>query len=295
MINKFIIAGADGYIGQRIVKTIQESQRMKLLSPLKHENYIHFDLLDISGFNFNLIKPHDNVILLAGISSPDLCSSDFKRSFKINVNGTIEFINECLRQKARVLFFSSDMVYGNSQGRNDEDDPPRFPAGEYGIMKWIVEKHFLGVTGFKAFRLSYVFSWNDRFTQYLRSCFESKQPAEIFHPLVRRAVYIQDLVTCIINIFGRWDEYENQFFNICGPAYVSRIDIAEAFCRHVGKIELKLVTPGIEFFSARPARIKITSKYSASLFSGEFSTIDSAFTAEQEYFLKDSKWKTRLP
>lgn len=293
MINKFVIAGADGYIGQRIVKTIHESQRMILLSPVQREYYIHLDLLDVQRFNFGLINPFDKVILLAGISSPDLCSSDFKRSFEINVIGTVRFISECLRKRARVLFLSSDTVYGASSKENDEDVIPHCPAGEYGIMKWIVEKYFTGDPGFKSFRLSYVFSWNDKFTLYLRNCLTRKQTAEIFHPFIRRAVYIQDLVTCVTNLFSCWDLYDNQFFNICGPQYVSRLDIAESFCRNVGEVGLNLVTPGEEFYRVRPAAIKITSKYSDSLLGKEFTTIDNAFQIEEQYFLKKAVWKTR--
>ena len=284
--NRLIVAGADGYIGQRIQRNTQQKDEMLLLSPVKADNYIPFDLQHVSDFDFSLISPDDTVIMLAGISSPDICASKFQMAFNINVTGTIQFISGCLERKARVLFFSSDTVYGSSAGENDEDCFPSDPAGEYGTMKLLVEGYFKGETYFKSFRLSYVFSWYDKFTSYLRTCYEQKTKSEIFHPFIRKAVYIDDLVSCILNIHNDWEKYSNQFFNICGPDYLSRVEIARLFNKHIGNLELQIITPDNGFFLARPQKIFINSKYSASLLGKRFTQIEDAFAFEKQKFLQ---------
>ena len=286
MNSRLILAGADGYIGQRIQRSTQHKEEMLLLSPLQVEDYIPFDLLHVSDFDFSLINPRDTIIMLAGISSPDVCASKFQMAFNINVTGTIQFISGCLARSARVLFFSSDTVYGSSEGENDEDFFPSDPAGEYGTMKLLVERYFKGEPDFKSFRLSYVFSWYDKFTSYLRTCYEQKKKSEIFHPFIRKAVYIDDLVACILNISNDWDKYSNQFFNICGPGYLSRVEIAQLFNKHIGNLDLQIITPDNGFFKARPQKIFINSKYSASLLGKNFTPIEDALTIEKQNFLK---------
>jgi dTDP-4-dehydrorhamnose reductase len=278
---KLIIAGADGYIGQRIQRRVQNNNNVILLSPLSNDNYKFFDLLQISKFNFNIINKSDTIILLAGISSPDLCNKQYQYSFKINVIGTIEFISCCLKKGARVLFFSSDTIYGNSKERNDENIFPTNPIGEYGNMKLLVEKYFRGEPNFKSFRLSYVFSWNDKFMIYLRECFEREITAEIYDPLIRKVVYIEDLISCIINIHKGWEKFNNQYFNICGPDYLSRVEIANYFIQNIGHLNLKIIKPDNDFFKARPPKINFNSLNSTLLLGKNFTPISEAINSEK--------------
>lgn len=281
MNQKLIIAGADGYIGQRLQKSPQYKKQMLLLSPVPHDKFIPFDLLQISKFNFDIINRSDTIIFLAGISSPDICNKNYQYSFNINVIKTIEFINNCLKKGARVLFFSSDTIYGHSLKGNDEDIFPTNPIGEYGNMKLLVEKYFSGETNFKSFRLSYVFSWNDKFMKYLRECFEKEMTAEIYDPLIRKVVYIEDLITCIMNIHAGWEKFNNQYFNICGPQYLSRVEIATYFTQHIGHLNLKIIKPDNDFFKARPQKINFNSKYSTSLLGKNFTPISEAIKYEK--------------
>lgn len=282
---RLIIAGADGYIGRRIQEKMPVKERIVLLSPVKADGYINLDLLDTSGFDYNLIGPGDAVVMLAAISSPDLCSSNFKMAFDVNVRGTINFIQGCLSRNARVLFFSSDTVYGNSPEENNEDILPDDPVGEYGRMKFLVERYFRGENGFKAFRLSYVFSWNDRYTSYLRSCLENKSTADIFDPFIRKAVYIEDLIGCVSGLTNNWDGFQNQYFNICGPEYLSRLDIANSFSKYIGSLDINIIRPDESFFRARPSKINISTKYSEALLGRSFTRIEEALLMEKARFL----------
>jgi dTDP-4-dehydrorhamnose reductase len=281
MDNKLIIAGADGYIGQRIQNSLNKNVQLLLLSTLLDNKYNFFDLLQLSKFNFNIINKSDTIVLLAGISSPDVCNENYQYSFNINVIGTIEFIRNCLKKGARVLFFSSDAIYGHSSGRNNEDIFPENPLGEYGNMKLLIEKYFKDDINFKSFRLSYVFSWNDKFMKYLRSCLDEKKIAEVYDPLIRKVVFIEDLIQCIQNLHNEWDKFDNQYYNICGPKYLSRIEIANYFIKHVGHLDLEIIKPDDKFYEARPQKIFFNSKYSTSLLGKKFTLISDAIQYEK--------------
>lgn len=285
MQNQLIIAGADSYIGQRIQKSINNEVKLLLLSSINSENYTFFDLLQISKFDFKIINDSDTVVFLSGISSPDQCNEDYQNSFNINVIGTIQFINNCLKRRARVLFFSSDVIYGNSLKRNDENIIPSNPLGEYGKMKLLIEKYFKDEINFKSFRLSYVFSWNDKFMKYLRSCYENKSLAEIYDPLIRKVVFIEDLIKCILNIHNEWEHHKSQYFNICGPEYLSRVEIANCFIKNIGHLNIKIINPDKIFYDARPQKIKFNSAYSTSLLGKSFTPLNEALQYEKLHYV----------
>ena len=104
----------------------------------------------------------------------------------------------------KVLFLSSDAVYGNVEHGFEESQPIN-PLGAYAEMKAIVEKRFEGNPTFKVLRLSYNFFKDDRFTKYLRQCAESGVEAEVFDPLTRAVVHRDDTVDAILSIAAKWD------------------------------------------------------------------------------------------
>lgn len=67
------------------------------------------------------------------------------------------------------------------------------PAGEYAAMKREVEQRFSDNASFKAIRLSYVFSPEDKFSRYLAGCAERNEEADLFHPFFRAIVHRDDV------------------------------------------------------------------------------------------------------
>ena len=100
---------------------------------------------------------------MASISAPDICAREHERAWSVNVTGTSEFISRTIERGGRVIFFSSDTVYGECEDPFDESALCK-PAGEYAEMKHKVERRFIENPSFKSIRLSYVFSREDKFT-----------------------------------------------------------------------------------------------------------------------------------
>ena len=251
-----IIIGKNGFIAKKLLL------RGNYLSTTTNVNDdIFLDLSDADNFNYNIIDENTTVIFLAAISSPDECNNNYESSYQINVIGTKHFISESLKRGAKVLFFSSDVVYGNTQKIVNEKSETN-PFGNYAKMKDEVEKYFEGVKNFKVFRLSYVLSKEDKYLSYLQSCILKNEEAEVFYPFSRKVVFIDDVLESIENIIKLWDKFENQKFNICGESDVSRKDIADFFNKiNNGKLRYKLLEPDESFWKARPKDINITSLY----------------------------------
>ena len=246
------LVGAPGNIGKRVVEKgedINVISRFELKldqRPLKY----NFDNKSIGGTR---IQEGDVVIFAAAISEPSVVSAQFDKALAVNVESTGEFISKVLEKGCKVLFLSSDAVYGDVESGFDESHPVN-PKGAYAEMKAVVEKRFEGNPNFKALRLSYNFYKDDRFTKYLRQCAESGVEAEIFDPLTRAVVHRDDTVDAILSITANWDNADGQYINCGGPQVLSRQQFTEVVKRvALPTLKFKVTQPPAKFYTERAA------------------------------------------
>jgi nucleoside-diphosphate-sugar epimerase len=133
-------------------------------------------------------------------------------------------------------------------------------------MKHEVEKRFIGNLQFKAIRLSYVFSREDRFTKYLSGCAKHGEAAEIFHPFYRAIIHRDDVVDGAIALALRWHEYPQPVINFGGPEVLARTEFAQVLKEVVlPDLRFSVTEPDAEFFKNRPRVIRMESPVLASL------------------------------
>ena len=199
------------------------------------------------------------MFLTAAISAPDICAREHDRAWAVNVTGTSAFITGAIKRGARVIFFSSDTVYGEREDEFDECATCN-PAGEYAVMKREVEKRFFGNPSFKAIRLSYVFSHEDKFTHYLAGCARRNEEVDLFHPFFRAIVHRDDVVAGALALAKRWHEIPEQVINFGGPQVLSRVEFAKCLREvHFHDLRFKVTEPDADFFKNRPRVIAMTS------------------------------------
>lgn len=256
---RLIIVGASGYIGRAIRESAKTLFELIVTSSGNNNDALHLNLSSPEEFNYDFIRSDDLVCLTAAISAPDICARDHDRAWALNVTGTSKFIQNVIDRGARVVFFSSDTVYGEREELFDETAVSN-PAGEYAEMKREVEQRFSGNTSFKTIRLSYVFSQEDKFSRYLASCAERNEEADLFHPFFRAIVHLDDVVEGVLVLAKHWDEVPEQVINFGGPQVLSRIDFAECLREaHFHNLRFKVTQPGDNFFRNRPRVIAMTS------------------------------------
>lgn len=259
-VSKVVVVGATGYIGKLLFKEASLLSVTYGTGTLAINGMLSLRLDCPGQFDYGLIKPCDTVLLTAAISAPDICAREHERAIAINVNGTSEFIERVLTRGGRVVFFSSDTVYGERLRVFDESASIN-PAGEYAEMKAVVERRFMGNPLFKSIRLSYVFSREDKFRKYLSSCAERGETAELFHPFFRAIVHRGDVVAGALELVKRWDEFPQRVINFGGPEVLSRVDIAESLQRFMyPSLRFRVVEPAAEFFKNRPKVIAMSSE-----------------------------------
>ena len=261
---KTALVGSSGYIAEFILKRFAVESNLGSVLRLGRnpDSEAYLDLLEPEKFDYSLLDDIDYVVFTAAISGPDKCANDFDNCWSINVTGTSYFIREALTRKCRVLFFSSDAVFGDIPGSIYTEESETQAYTPYGRMKKAIEDDFKDNPFFKAIRLSYVVSAKDRFVTYCLNCLRNGEIADIFHPFYRNVIVVSDVVDVVTYFAKHWNEYEPTFLNVAGKELVSRIRIADELNRHFdGKLKYTVSMPGAEFFTNRPRITQMQSLY----------------------------------
>ncbi len=257
--NQIFIVGATGYLGNALLSKAKIYCSACGTSTTGKSGFLQLLLDSPSDFDYRIIGPDSVIFLTAALSAPDICTNEHDRAWAVNVTGTSAFITKVMGRGGRVVFFSSDTVYGERSDAFDESSESN-PSGEYAEMKHEVEKRFLGNPLFKSIRLSYVFSREDKFTKYLIGCEERGEEADLFHPFYRAIVHRDDVVDGALALAERWDEFPQQVINFGGPEVLSRIDFAECLkSAGIPSLRFKVTEPEEAFFKNRPKIIAMTS------------------------------------
>lgn len=258
------IVGSSGYISSFLIEyLLKKNPSAEIVKFDQVGNYDFFiDLNQPTNFDYSVLSGIDFIIFTAAISGPDKCASDFEQCWNINVVGTEHFITSAIERGCKVLFFSSDAVFGEDLGVVFDELSKTNATTAYGRMKKHVEDTFRGKLNFKAIRLSYVASKKDRFTSYCLSCVDNKSEAEVFHPFYRNAIVISDVLETVNWLINNWTLLDSQFLNIAGTELVSRIRMADEINRYCGyRLKYKLIIPDNSFFANRPRITQMSSLY----------------------------------
>ena len=260
---KIAIVGSSGYIASYLIYRFENEQKMDSILRIGRSNSDQqLELLRSEEFDYSVLDDIEYVIFTAAISSPDQCANDFHTCWKINVEGSTRFIREALSRNCKVLFFSSDAVFGNDHGSAFYEDSPTRAATAYGRMKKTVEDEFKDEHGFKAIRLSYVISSHDKFIRYCLDCMRNNSEAEIFHPFYRNCITLSEVGNIIAWMIKRWEDYPYCYLNAAGPELISRIRIVDELNRKTGNaLRYKVTIPDEAFFRNRPEITQMESLY----------------------------------
>lgn len=258
------LTGSSGYIAGYLLKRFIKERDIKKIIKIDQDNSadVYLNLLEPEKFDYTVLDDIDYIIFTAAISGPDKCAAEFDLCWSVNVTGTGFFIREAIKRGCKVLFFSSDAVFGDIPGKIYTEDSETLAETPYGRMKKAVEDEFKADARFKAIRLSYVASARDRFVSYCLGCIERNETADVFHPFYRNCVTVGDVVNVVVWFLSHWDEYPVSALNVAGRELVSRVRIADELNRHLGgRLKYTISVPDDSFYANRPRITQMKSLY----------------------------------
>jgi nucleoside-diphosphate-sugar epimerase len=256
---KVLIIGVTGIIGVDLKNKLSKYYRVIGTSRISGAETLQFNLSNFNDFGKLPVDENTVVLILAGVTSPDFCTNHPQHAWEVNVTQTGKLIKYLLSHRARVIFFSSDTVYGESVNDFDESRPPA-PVGTYASTKFEIEQRFEGNDRFKSIRVSYVVSRRDKFTLYLEASASTQTIAEVYHPHYRSAISICDLVDGIHGLIKNWDSINLRNINFGGPITLSRLALADAMrILRFPNLRYAVVDPPYHFARSRAQRINMRS------------------------------------
>lgn len=251
--HRALIVGSNGYLGKELFAAACRLGEVRGTSSRAGAGAIQLDLGNAAAFDYASIQKREVIFLTAAISEPDVCASEHDRAWAINVTGTSIFIGKALDLGARVVFFSSDTVYGEQSTPCDEAQARQPGGGAYADMKHAIETKFSGHPDVKSIRLSYVFSREDRFSRYLAGCAERNVVAEVFHPFSRAVIHRDDVVTGALALAREWETMPQAVINFGGKQVMSRLEFAQILKDGMlPNLRFAAVEPPSGFFANRP-------------------------------------------
>ncbi|NBH14498.1 NAD-dependent epimerase/dehydratase family protein [Lachnospiraceae bacterium] len=259
-----LVIGSTGHIGKNLIKYLQDRQLNVTYTSRRaaQDKAVYLDLCRVGEFDFSLLQNVEFIIFAAANLNAEDCESHENEVRKVNVDGTIQFISAALKQAKKVIYLSSDIIYGFDEYKVFDETSTPAPTSNYGKMKLEVENYFAGCAGFKSLRPSYVFSMEDKFVQYCKKCMKTGDTVEIYHPYYRKFIPLFELCECIYQLIERWQECDFHLLNVCGNEMISKVRIADEINRIYKKnLRYQVVTPDAEYYKIRPAFLNITSLY----------------------------------
>tara|TARA_Y100000816_G_scaffold287633_1_gene270729 strand:+ start:657 stop:1493 length:837 start_codon:yes stop_codon:yes gene_type:complete len=259
---KLFIWGQSGFIGKLLKEYFYKNSLD--VSMIGRNKDCHFTINLASNTDIpNSIDNNSIVFFLSAISSPDVCDNDSIYAKKINLTNTSKIIKKLVNTGAKVIFFSTDMIYGNRTKACDETTSPT-PDTNYALWKYLIEKDFYEYDNFITLRLSYLCDRNDKFTSFLINNAKG-QTIEIFDPFHRSMIHSDDFLK-IIDLCVKDDPNMPKILNVCGQECVSRVEYIKSFSDYINLRWKPIVMPD-DFRKNRPESIIMKSIHIQNLIS----------------------------
>lgn len=139
---RILVLGATGFLGGFLFEALREEHVVHGTHrrPCEPATDLHpLDLADADETRSLLARSWDIVVHCAGVVDVDACARDPETAWRVNVEGTA---NVARFTSAKVVFMSTDYVFGGASASFAEDDPPD-PINVYGRQKLEAERRLL--------------------------------------------------------------------------------------------------------------------------------------------------------
>lgn len=256
MKKKVFIFGASGLLGRAFLRELPD--KWDVIGVGRNNEDLFFDLNSSEPEKLkNIVSKGDFWIFLAAISSPDECENNAKFAYQLNVIQTKKLIKWLTNNGVKVIFASSDAVYGNRIEKAYENDKT-CPMGEYGKHKALIEDFISNNPLVKVMRLSYVLSLDDNFSKLLKEHEKYKKKLNVFLGFKRHIVLLDDVIFGLTNLIKKWDQINFKNINFCGHMLVDRCEMVGILKeRYYKKLEYVCVEAPNVFWDGRSKAIKL--------------------------------------
>ncbi|MBP3201400.1 MAG: dTDP-4-dehydrorhamnose reductase [Lachnospiraceae bacterium] len=224
-----LVTGARGQLGHDIVKELT-NHNIKYIAT-------DSDDLDITDEKIvkDFFKNHSisHVIHSAAYTQVDKAEVEKELNHKINVYGTSNIVNECMKHDIPMVYFSTDYIFGGEGSEPYHVDDKANPLGEYAKSKYEGELLVKKLSKYYIVRISWVFGINgNNFIKTMLKLAETKNELNIVSDQIGSPTYTVDLSKLIIDMI-QTDKYG--VYHATNEGFVSWADFAREIFKRTNK------------------------------------------------------------
>lgn len=230
---KILVTGYNGQLGYDVVKEL--NSRSVECRGVDREDFDITDRDETVGYICDYAP--DAVIHCAAYTAVDRAEDDEENCRKVNADGTENIAVACEKLRAKMLYVSTDYVYGGDGEAPFETDSPTNPKNVYGVTKLEGEKAVMKyIDKFFIVRTSWVFGINgSNFVKTMLRLGDEKESLNVVCDQVGSPTYTPDLARLICDLivtekygiyhvtnenYCSWAEFAAEIMNLGGKKTV---------------------------------------------------------------------------
>ena len=195
---KIIITGAQGQLGQELVKQLDKKYEYDVIKTDRDT----LDITNIENVNtFILDQNPDVVINCAAHTAVDLCETDIENAYKINAIGPRNLAIVCEKIGAKLVQVSTDYVFDGNGTRPYREDDITCPNSVYGTSKLMGEnlvrefcsKYFI-------VRTAWLYGEGNNFVRTMLKLSETNSELNVVNDQIGSPTSTVDLAKAIIDL-----------------------------------------------------------------------------------------------
>jgi len=249
---KILITGGTGFIGRHLAALWQDAVHEIVVvarnidASLFHTNVgcIEADITDANDIQAAIIFARPDVVIhSAAMSKPNDCELQRELCYTTNVQATQHVIDACKAVGAKLIFMSTDFVFGH-YGPYTETDA-YCPVNYYGESKMMAEK-LVAASGLQYAIVRTVMVYgeklqgqNNTFLHWVKDNLEQQKPIRVFTDQYRSVTYVNDLCRGIESII---DKGFQGIVHLCGKEIYTPFELALQVANYFG-FDKNLVLP----------------------------------------------------
>ncbi len=236
---KILITGANGLLGQHLVKLLLDATTHDVIATSKREprliiqnSRVHYHSLDITdGMAVNVLLEKlqpDTIVHCAALTQIDECEQEPIKAWEINVTATRFLTDAAKKINAFFIFISTDFVFDGIGGPYKEEDIVN-PVSYYGSTKVAAEKA-VAESGlpYAIVRTCLVyghilFGTRGNIITWVKEGLEQDKKIKVVSDQWRTPTYVEDLAKGILLIA---EQKAQGLFHISGTDFLSPYEMA---------------------------------------------------------------------
>ena len=236
---KILITGANGLLGQHLVKLLLDTTSHEIIATSKSEprgiiqnNRLHYYSLDIiNGLEVNLLidklRP-DTIIHCAALTQIDECEQNPIKAWEVNVTATRFLVDAAKKINAFFIFISTDFVFDGMAGPYKEGDTLN-PVSYYGSTKVAAEKA-VAESGLQYATIrtcllygNILYGNRSNIISWVKENLENEQQIKVVSDQMRTPTYVEDLAMGVLLVA---EKKAAGLFHISGKDFLSPYEMA---------------------------------------------------------------------